>query len=533
VTGETFQLDGSIPIFADDPAKAWAPFDVRPGYNVYRSTLAYPLAGVYGGLIGIDGQWLPLATHPTPDWLRARTDIWFDQPFYMGPGITSAADGHLIARLDNGTPEAQCNRLVAQVTDPDPRHHALRISQPGQFGLTIAGSHHVFEGFTIHNYYGAFVMSGPVSDITLRGIGGRVNRFGGRLGQSSQVLIQNPAFDGCMNPEKWWVSWIDVKGANTPASGVRKCGLDYGVSNHVEVTGGYFHDFFDAALSEGAHDVQVHGVEFRTWDDAWQMYGSLYRIEQHHNLYIGAGPSRDGSGTDAPNPAPGTLWIHDNIIDTTRYRLFYFRFGRAEDPTGIGWREPIPLSAHKTPTTGERTIPWKFYNNTIVTGITSLPVLSYVGIGQFGDANAIVEARHEVYNNVILVQDGRPLGRDTWVNTGAEIYDGNVYWGWRNPSSSGYTSIWRFLHRSAGLVDGENPPASIGDVDKLRSLARDDSKKYYAPGWEAAGIEADPQLDSQYRPPHNSILATGAVDLTNTSWPGTSVYRPWRGAVAP
>jgi hypothetical protein len=307
-----------------------------------------------------------------------------------------------------------------------------------------------------------------------------------------------------------------VKGANTPAAGVRKCGLDYGISHHVEVTGGYFHDFFDAALSEAAHDVQVHGVEFRTWDDAWQMYGSLYRIEQHHNFYIGAGPSRDATGTSAPNPAPGTLWIHDNIIDTTRYRLFYFRFGRPEDPTGIGWREPIPLSAHKVPTAGQRTIPWKFYNNTIVTGIPSLPINSYVGIGQFGDASAIVEARHEVYNNIFAVTNGRPLDRDTWANTGAEIYDGNVYWGWSN------TSIWRFLHTSAGVIDGENPQGSI-DVGKLRSLA----------GWETAGLSVTFRpIDSQYKPT-NLLPPTGAVDLTHTGWPGTSAPKPYRGAVAP
>ena len=102
-----------------------------------------------------------------------------------------------------------------------------------------------------------------------------------------------------------------------------------------------------------------------------------------------------------------------------------------------------------------------------------------------------------------------------------------MYWGWTNPSSSGYTSIWRLLHLSGGvLVDGENPAGSIGDVDKLRALT----------GWEAAGLSVNPRLDSRYRPQlddRNRALASGAVDLTATGWPGTSVYKPWRGAVKP
>jgi hypothetical protein len=131
-----------------------------------------------------------------------------------------------------------------------------------------------------------------------------------------------------------------------------------------------------------------------------------------------------------------------------------------------------------------------------------------------------------------VVLNGRPLGRDTWANTSAEIYDGNVYWGWPDPSAPTRTSIWRFLHRSAGLVDGENPPGSIGDVAKLRSLALADSTKYYGPGWEAAGLMVDPQLDTRYKP-HNPLLARGAVDLRHTCWPGTGAYKAWRGAVAP
>lgn len=559
---ESFTLDGAIPEFVDTPATAWEPAepaDISEGHNLYRSTDVYRRSDQYSGFIEIDGQWLPLATHKdkgadgqfTLDWINSDDHNWqYPEPYYLGPGICNdrtGDDARLYVRLDNSTAEAQCNRNVAQIVNPDPRQHSLRISPMNTYGLTVRGSHHIFEDFkNVHNYYGVFLIEDERSDLTFRRVGGRVTTIGARLGRAKGVLIQDPSFDGCMDPEKWWVSWQDIKGGSQAADHVRKCGINYGVAHDVEVSGGYFHDFFDSAISDGAHDVDVHHVEFSSWDDAWQMTGTVYRIDMHHNLFLGAGPSRDKSGTVTVNCAPGTLWIHDNIIDTSRYRIFWYRYGRFdEDPEGIGWREPIPLSRHGVVSAHRHTIPWKLYHNTIVAGIDgSAPFAShFVGVDLFGDDQAIADAPHEVYNNIIVVRDGRPLGRDTWVNKNTrgeirEIYDGNVYWGWSDSASSGYTSLWVILHR-AGVPDtfGESPKGSIGDVDKLRNLAREDSQTYYEPGWEAAGLSVDPQLvDPQlvdaYKP-LNVALASGAVNLSATGWPGTSVYKPWRGAVKP
>jgi hypothetical protein len=531
-------LDGAISVFVDHPDRAWIPTDLKLNHNVYRSTVDYPSVFMYGGFIQVGGQWLPLAPHLDLNWLTSDTHKWrTNGPFYLGPGVTyNKQDKCIYVRLDNSSPDAQPHRDVAQIADPDPRHHALRISAGGQFGLTIAGSYHTFQNLTINNYYGAVQTEGPVTDLEFDGIAGRVTYFGARLGRSSRVSIIAPAFDGCMDPEKWWVAYDDIKGMledkTIPADHVRKCGLDYGNAQHVEVAEGYFHDFFDGALSEAAHDVEVHHCDFRTWDDAWQMNGTLYNIDQHHNMYLGAGPSRWGASTNLPNPHPDTLWIHDNIVDTTRYRVFWFRGGSPDDPHGVGWWEAIPLSAHDVPGAGRRTIPWKLYRNTIVTGIKDLPVHSYVGAGQFGTPEATVGGRHEAYNNIFVVTNGRALGQDTWVASEAEIYDGNVYWGWLAESIANPTTIWRFMRRPEGDVNAQFPGQRIGDVARLRSLALIDSQVYYAPGWEAAGLSVDPQL-SDYRPPSDSLVASGAVDLTATGWPGTSTYTPWRGAVPP
>jgi hypothetical protein len=552
---ESFTLDGAIRAFVDTPQTAWEP--VSPGNNVYRSTASYPPWYLYGGLIEIDGQWLPLATHNSEfddqfalAWINSdQHNYQRSEPYYLGPGICHDpnASGPLYVRLDNSIPDAQRNRNVAQIADSDPRHHLLRICRGDTYGLHVRGSHHIFEDFAnVHNYHGVFNIEDARSDLVFRRVGGRVIAVGARLGPARRVLIEDPSFDGCMDPEKWWVSWVDIKGGLEVARHVRKAGINYGIAHDVEVKGGYFHDFFDSALAQCAHDVEVHGVEFRSWDDAWQMTGSVYRIDMHHNLFLGAGPSRDRSGTVSVNCAPGTLWIHDNIIDTSRYRIFWFRYGHVDrfgvagDPTGIGWREPIPLSRHGEVSAGRHTIPWKLYHNTIVVGIdANAPFESpYVGVDLFGDDQAIADAPDEVYNNIIVVRDGRPLGRDTWVNKNTrgeirEIYDGNVYWGWSNPPPTdyaNYTSLWVSLHRSGEVVSGED--GRIGDVDKLRNLALADSRVYYPPGWEAAGLSVDPQLDAAYKP-LNAAVASGAVDLTAKGWPSTRPYKPWRGAVQP
>jgi hypothetical protein len=464
----------------------------------------------------------------------------------MGPGIAyNATDRRIYVRLENSSEEAQCGRAIARLGNIDPRAVPLWIAASDKAGLFIRGSHHVFENFrAINNYDTAIWVDGAWSELDFRNVGGRPMSFGARLGHASGVRITNPGFDGCMLPERWWVAYSDIKGIVklpsesfgqpavelSPARHVRKCGIDFGDAHGVTVTGGYFHDFFDGALSEAAHDLEVENCEFSSWDDAWQMYGSLHRVDVHHNVFLGAGPSRDGSATDKPNPDPGTVWIHDNIIDSTRYRLFWYRFGSSEDPKGSGWREPIPFSAHNVPSVpSRRTIPWKLYHNTVVTGITGFPVHSYVGVGQFGTREAMVEASHEVYNNIFVVNNARGLGQEAWAYTGAEIYDGNVYWGWHTPTPDD-RSIWRFLHLSAASTTS-TAATRIGEVGRLRDLARDASRTYYPPGWEAAGLSEDPKLDAAYRPT-NLKLASGAVDLTAKRWPGTPHGR-YRGAVPP
>ena len=56
-----------------------------------------------------------------------------------------------------------------------------------------------------------------------------------------------------------------------------------------------------------------------------------------------------------------------------------------------------------------------------------------------------------------------------------------------------------------------------------------DSQLIYALGFENSGIEADPQLDVEYRPSADSPAATGAIDLSAKGWPGVD-DTSYRGA---
>ncbi len=420
---------------------------------------------------------------------------------------------------DSSEPPA---RAVAQVGDPDPRHHALYIGRGDNYGLNISGSHLVFRNIPeINNFYGVWLMDPGVVDIVLENCGGRIFYFGGRCGSASRLKFDSCRVFAKMNGQKWWIAYGDIKGGDLPADHNRKCAIDLGIASDVEIVNCLFDEFFDGILSDGAHDVEVHGTTFNhIWDDAWQMYANLYDINYHHNLHYGSGPSRDSTFAGSPNPKPGSIFVHHNVVDTTTRLLYWVRWGRPE----IALAEPVALSTHTN--LKSYTWPWKFYYNTIVSGAARGG--TYLDWTLLDATAPNSQTPHEVYNNILNVIDGRPVGRDVYANTGREIYDGNVYWHFQDDSPSTARSPWRIVHTSAGCIQDE----SLQTVVQLRaSVAFTDSQAYYAPGWEASGLSVDPQLDGTYRP-QSAPCRAGAVDLTGKGWPGTESYQPGRGAVA-
>jgi hypothetical protein len=297
-----------------------------------------------------------------------------------------------------------------------------------------------------------------------------------------------------------------------------------------------FEEFFDGILASAeydqagnltavAHDVEVHHNTFKNiWDDAWQMIAPLYMIDFHHNLCLGAGPSVDAAGSKIANTHAGTVYIHHNVIDTTTCLVFWGRDGFS----GKGMYEAIPFSSHGSPK--NYTWPRKLYYNTIVTGPNPASYHHYVGWSLLGAKQDIgSQALHEVYNNIFLVKDGRFGGKDFVAYSGREIYDGNVYWNYgQEEKNTPWQSLW---------VSTQETPIHIATIAELRtSQACEDSRAYYAPGWEYSGLNVDPDLDSGYKP-REELCKKGAVDLTELKkkdgWPGIDSYEAWRGAINP
>lgn len=536
-------LDGAIPDFQNGPYapedEPWELVEGRKGHFVYRSKKAFEDAAHYGGLISVRGpllnwsKFFSLAPHLSVEYLRSDVHLWkpYPTPRYLGPGVAhDRGTGRIYIRLDDSRAEARGDRPCGLPTrDPNPNKHRIHIAANGTWGLWIEGSHLRFEGLRFRGSYGCWTIpTEPFpTDLVFADCTGEPNRVAGRLGGSTGVKVLGGKYDGHMHSESWWVSHSDIKAARgeegAAAGRVRKCGFDLGEASAVELgpsptTGQRMvvRQFFDGLLG-GIKDIEVHGIWFdEMWDDAWQQTSKISNVEYHDNVHFGAGPSRDGSSSVTP---AGTIWIHDNVIDTTVHLIFWFRRGFPNAPVAI--LESIPFNRHGAAGATGPTLPWKLFHNTVYTGAVAGHG-PYFGNGQFGLNRSSGQPQHEEFNNIFVVLDGRTLWRDFYATSGLEVYDGNCFWSARQWKANPIGQ-YHIVHTTAG------ERKFLKSVDELRDVAYEDSHHYYPPGWERSGIELDPMLDESYRPDADGAR-TGAVDLSDSGWPGAG-SRVERGAV--
>lgn len=568
--GETPRLDGAIPEFRDTPATAWEVSSVSAGHNVYKGTVALPLFGsgaldFYSGFVDIEGETLPLIPHKLVASLTSDLHEYQNPaaPYFMGPGISYDRVTHeLFVRLDNSTSDAQCGRDVALVSDFDPRNHSLMIGRYERYGLKVLGSHLIFDGIQIDNYYGLIRVGDSTAtvytDIKFRRCTGQAFYFSVRLGVGDNVTFEQQChFTGRMDSPRSQVAWQDIKGGDLNADYLRKSAID-GKPTNFEMTNCKVSDYFDVFFLSGGNDIKVHHNYFsQIWDDAWQMVNNLYNVDFSWNLIHGAGPSRDMSfstpGTQPAGYVAGSIWIHHNVIDVTRTPIFWGRKGRFDFQ---GDFQCNPLSTHSVQTTADYyDFTWKVFHNTIISGFihdsaatsypsavrlnnnssspavvlpTGLYVNVYMDIGVVGHINNMNRATHEVYNNILVTGDGRPVTQQPRANSGREIYDGNDYW-WYRTAAPTYKSIWRFLTTSTvAQINLQNVPYIQNPKTDLPAQAKADTQVYYGPGWEDSSVAVDPMLIDYV--PTNPAVLVGAVDLTAKGWPGTEDYVSYRGA---
>jgi hypothetical protein len=511
----TFEASGSVIIDGAYPSPTWELHDAAT--NTYRTTATTYGVAKQGGHIQIGSKWYPLATHQTLADLMATTQVYNPTTnYYLGPGIAEdSSDGRIYIRLTPADPAVQYGRTCAIPGSLNPASVTLRLCGGQRYGIIATGDHLTFDGFTCNDYYSLFQAIGD--GVTFRNISGRFIFIGFRTGGTIDGLtVDSCTFDGFMDPTDWWLAWLDCKGGRTIADEVRKAGCNIGGgSSNIEIVDCTFAGMFDGILAAigPTHHVEVHGCTFSVWDDAWQMYSDLYEIDFHDNICLGAGPSHDASGDAEPNVAPGTIYVHHNIIDATALPILWGRVG--SEPTGnaYGFGEPIAVSAHGGP---ERQVPWKIYHNTIITGPEQITQLLDVGL--YGENNAFAGSTHDVFNNIIVTAGQMRLSATAYADSGHERWDGNCYWGWVTTSR-----MWSAVRPGGSL------PRTLADL--YTSAMFEASKATYAPGWEASGLAADPRLDTSYVP-HTSSVMSGAVDLSTSGWPGTTPPQPCRGAIA-
>jgi hypothetical protein len=529
-------LNGSYPEFRTVGNSAWELHD--PARNIYKSVSRYTDprgAGITGFFTADDGNRYSLIPYrafdpsgaPPPEKCKMPVAIaaldYLSSDFeqferctarYMGPGTAwNPIDCKIYIRLQPSSLESVHGRELPGATSLDPRQNALTLMGP-HFGIFLQDCAHVLvEGIDLTYYLGATASfsTEPINDHEIRDVTVHCGMYGFRL--LSDVVYDRCRVYGYMPP---WLASSDIKGGEEPAKHIRKFGIQLG--DHCDVRYCVVESVFDGVLSEHAHHSRIHHNVFcDIWDDMYQIPSDHHNIEIDHNFIYGAGPSHDH--TDDAGPEPGTKFIHHNVIDTTRFEILWTR----HDPNGLepvrrAWQHPIAFSRHGV---SQFRDPWKLYNNTVLIGQNPT---GEVGFGRWGPASDPGSPTHDVYNNIFIIDFDQMWVQYLTSNLASEIYDGNVYYA--VPPAAPF---WNRVRTSA---DHEGQDILTTTLAALKALVTTDSQSFYAPGFEASGIDENPQLDANYRPAISGPAATGAVDLSATGFPGATTD-VWRGALAP
>ena len=509
--GEEVVIDGSFPELQAPDNDEWTLVAAETG--LWRSKRSYE-PGTFFGKIEVDGELYALNVYPDLEAIAAEATTWEESGrYYIGPGLHwNREDGHLYVRLQPPDPRAIHGRVFDIPSDPDPRRNRLFIGNQLS-GLRLEGVRGlVLEGLAIRHFLRPLdVQSGAlVSLIDLEITPGRTG-----------VLIEEDVRDLALRGVTFdagfpaWASWRDVKSGPRVAAALKLSGVILRSGGEcISITGSRFLDVFDGVTAAGSPErLSVrHNVFDRVIDDALQLGTAAAHVEFAYNLVFGPGPSHHGSGASI---APGTKYIHHNIIDV-RYDELYSRLGEDE----AGWRYHIAMPTHSMKSAGPD--PWKIYNNTILFRTNT----NSSGAGQDRDGPR-GGPPHEVYNNIFVQRSDDRVARGERVDDGAEIFDGNLYHRTVPDPQEPLFRSW---------INGDETRSFRSLAQFRRSAFAEITRSYYPPGWEHAGVEADPMLrdpgGGDYRPAPDGPAAHGALDLAARGWPG-SEDGGYRGAVDP
>lgn len=555
--GETPIIDGGSEgkAFRVTPNNLWTMYGTSTNTYVSTNTYTTGISSTTYGYLGPENGGYQLNAYDNINDLMAVYENETGTTAvrtYCGPGLHyDSGTGKIYCRLQNSA--IQTYMGLEYPTNIDPRQTPLYLFGDGAVVLfDTTAAFFSLEGIEIRYQKNALRFNGGANDINIK----NCYIMAGRTPCYINDEVYNLLFENCkfVSNIPGWISWTDVKSKRATddsqiAGNYQGAAIDIqGDSNNIEVAYCTFDNVFDGVNPiDNAYNIHVHDNVFTgIRDDCMQIGTAVYDVNVHHNKMIGV--SKACSTDDFGNAASGNrgkVYIHHNIIDTSTK----FRGGRAKTNNGLGdgslagydiyddqyggvgvlvgtstvydgmvWARPF--GDHSTPAESVEA-PWKIYNNTIKYGRD----LSNHGSGaEYRFTFISSGAYHEVYNNIMIqTYDFRYL-RDIQINNSIShsIYDGNLYW---YPGTGTAYASQRFQ------VKNNTTETDYASLSAMRSAVKSITDDYYAPGWEASGVEGDPGLDSQYYPTNNNARI-GGIDLSSKGWPGVDggIYR---GALKP
>lgn len=503
--------------------------------------------------------------------------------YYTGPSIMNTANGKPLIRLDHATKLAMGGKETIGPPSIDPNQCELHIFPEDGYFLRVQGSHLVIEGLKVRYTYCAIALvknsqGGYPDHVTIKN--GHI--WGGRIlirtNGATNWTIDNMILDGLMDPARGHLSWGEIKGGAQIAKGNRTQCIDAGTGENGQVIRSKLCNAFDG-ITGGGKNLQVGGFAERTgvtieewdaacralgnhfdkiWDDAHQISPTQRNLIHNHNLYTGAGLSRDGDGGPTSPGRPISLF---NIFDSRKCKIFLFRTGRTvanSGQTGEGLRHPRVLGYHGS---SQRPFPWIKVHDTEIWGYDlaraedGTPRDQAKGLFHYPRSADLSELQQSEINlefNSIVIDQGAYTGDPNnldrlnahtrhWAGvhftldstSGKEIRDGNLI-----VNFSGPKVYQRFVETSSGAVE------SVKTVAELSALVFADSNAYYPGGIDGKSSEINigqvsDVVNSDYIPVH-AEARNGAVDMTlllaflpPRLHQAFFARRGWRGAIPP
>ncbi len=522
---ETVSIDGGYTQFRAAGNSDWVLHD--SSRSIWRSSASFAGAGqVFGYFGSTDGDWrlVPYASYAH---LAADVeDYRGSSSYYCGPGVFwNQSDQRIYVRTQRSREQARFSMQVPH--DLDARNTPMFLF-PSDPVLDVASTARWvrIEGMALRHGERIADLPNGSQRLTFRNCSFRFGQYGFVVrGGFHDLLCEGSTFDAAF-PR--WMPRSDVKADNPMAATMQDAAFEFqGAVSGVEIGHCRFLGLFDGIDTYGTpSEFRVHHNEFfGIRDDAFEIATAGHHVRFDHNLVRQTTQGVSWNGSTAPSLAnAGTKWIDHNVIDTSEEQ-FYGRpdplqqsYAYWQGPDNDGMAAGPAFSLHDTGALNAPD-PWKVYRNTFMGGVD----VDGEGLGiayAFQGSNATCP--HEVFDNVFVLRGDQWALRRARVGDGSQTFDGNLYW---RIGAQASTPLF------ADFVGTQTRDfASL--YDYMTSTLWSQSRAHYAPGWEAAGVEADPRLDANYRPAADGPAATGAVDLSTKGWPDAGA-ESHRGAIAP